>query len=66
MKCPNCEYPRMIIIDTRYVQGVPKRRRECPKCEVRSTTYEISVDDIGAKEGIGLIEARETARHIVG
>lgn len=43
MKCPNCGY-----LDTRVINSRPanagesiRRRRECPQCQTRFTTYEV-------------------------
>jgi transcriptional repressor NrdR len=42
MKCPFCSYPDSRVIDSRAVEnGVSiRRRRECPECGRRFTTYE--------------------------
>lgn len=43
MKCPACGFPDSRVLDSRPVQdgGSIKRRRECPKCNKRFTTYEV-------------------------
>lgn len=43
MKCPVCNYPDSRVLDSRPVQDGSsiKRRRECPKCLKRFTTYEV-------------------------
>ena len=68
MKCPNleCGYPRMVVIDTRYSDGIPRRRRECPKCKTRLTTYELAVDDKFINDQVGHIKAQEQLQDIVG
>ncbi|MFN3699103.1 MAG: transcriptional regulator NrdR [Dictyoglomus sp.] len=42
MRCPFCNYEDTFVIDTREIedQKVIRRRRECPKCKRRFTTYE--------------------------
>ncbi|MBR5445309.1 MAG: transcriptional repressor NrdR [Clostridia bacterium] len=43
MKCPSCGYEKSKVIDSRPVEenNSIRRRRECEKCFVRFTTYEI-------------------------
>lgn len=43
MKCPACNYPDSRVLDSRPVQDGSsiKRRRECPNCLKRFTTYEV-------------------------
>ena len=42
MRCPFCGYPETRVIDSRDTEDmlVTRRRRECPKCGMRFTTYE--------------------------
>ncbi|MBI3577349.1 transcriptional repressor NrdR [Candidatus Gottesmanbacteria bacterium] len=42
MKCPYCNYEDTDVIETRDSEdlAVTRRRRTCPKCEKRFTTYE--------------------------
>ncbi|MCL4360498.1 transcriptional regulator NrdR [Patescibacteria group bacterium] len=42
MKCPYCAYSDTEVIETRDSEdlSVTRRRRSCPKCEKRFTTYE--------------------------
>ena len=42
MKCPFCEHADTQVVDTRSNPGanVIRRRRRCPKCDKRFTTYE--------------------------
>ena len=43
MKCPVCGFDDIKVIDSRPVEenNSIKRRRECPQCRARFTTYEI-------------------------
>ena len=43
MKCPGCGFPKSEVIDSRpTVEGNSiRRRRECPACQKRFTTFEI-------------------------
>lgn len=42
MKCPYCQFQDSEVIETRDSEdlSVTRRRRSCPKCEKRFTTYE--------------------------
>lgn len=42
MKCPYCEYEDTRVVDSRPTEdgAVIRRRRECPECVQRFTTYE--------------------------
>ena len=42
MKCPSCSSPDSKVIDSRPVEesNSIRRRRECPECQTRFTTYE--------------------------
>lgn len=42
MKCPYCEHKNTDVLETRDGEDltVTRRRRNCPKCEKRFTTYE--------------------------
>ncbi|MGB4028472.1 MAG: transcriptional regulator NrdR, partial [Acetomicrobium sp.] len=42
MRCPRCNHDDSRVIETRAVENgiVIRRRRECPKCGRRFTTYE--------------------------
>lgn len=42
MKCPYCNYENTDVLETRDSEdlAVTRRRRNCPKCEKRFTTYE--------------------------
>lgn len=41
MKCPFCGNDDTRVIDSRPSEGKKRRRRECPKCSKRFTTYEV-------------------------
>ncbi len=41
MKCPFCGYHDTKVIDSRPSEDKKRRRRECPKCQKRFTTYEV-------------------------
>jgi transcriptional repressor NrdR len=45
MICPECGYNDSKVIDSRPAESKIRRRRECLKCSVRFTTYEI-IEDI--------------------
>ncbi|MFH2019283.1 MAG: transcriptional regulator NrdR [bacterium] len=42
MHCPYCQYENTSVLESRIAEdgGTMRRRRECPKCEKRFTTYE--------------------------
>lgn len=41
MRCPYCEYDDTKVIDSRPADNKKRRRRECPNCGKRFTTYEV-------------------------
>ena len=41
MRCPFCNHEDTRVIDSRPSEGKKRRRRECPKCGRRFTTYEV-------------------------
>lgn len=41
MKCPECGYEDSKVIDSRPAENKIRRRRECPSCKCRFTTYEM-------------------------
>ena len=41
MRCPFCNQEDTRVIDSRPSEGKKRRRRECPKCGKRFTTYEV-------------------------
>ena len=40
MKCPYCQDSETKVVDSRELDDIIRRRRECLKCEKRFTTYE--------------------------
>lgn len=40
VQCPNCGEPNTQVVDTRMITNGVRRRRQCPKCGQRFTTYE--------------------------
>jgi len=42
MQCPYCQYDNTSVLESRVTEdgGAMRRRRECPKCNKRFTTYE--------------------------
>ncbi|MBR1864299.1 MAG: transcriptional repressor NrdR [Ruminococcus sp.] len=41
MRCPYCNNDDTRVVDSRPSEGKKRRRRECPKCGKRFTTYEV-------------------------
>lgn len=41
MRCPFCGYEKTEVIDSRPSEDKKRRRRECPQCGKRFTTYEV-------------------------
>lgn len=41
VNCPFCGYVKTNVIDSRPSEGKKRRRRECPQCGNRFTTYEV-------------------------
>lgn len=41
MRCPYCNHDDTRVVDSRPSESRKRRRRECPKCGRRFTTYEI-------------------------
>lgn len=41
MRCPFCGFEKTTVIDSRPSEGKKRRRRECPQCGNRFTTYEV-------------------------
>ena len=46
MPCPICTHPEVKLLETRDA----RRRRECPRCFHRWTTYEIPAERLAALE----------------
>lgn len=40
MRCPYCDCEDTKVIDSRFNEGKQRRRRQCPECMKRFTTYE--------------------------
>ena len=40
LKCPYCKYKDTQVLDSREAEDSTRRRRQCPKCNKRFTTYE--------------------------
>lgn len=43
MNCPSCGHKRLMVLETRNVDGVLRRRRQCLACGERVTTIEVPV-----------------------
>ncbi len=58
MKCPYCSHKETDVIDSRDTEDLTsiRRRRECPNCEKRFTTYE-------KMEDLGMIIIKKDGRH---
>lgn len=48
--CPKCKNGRTSVIDSRDSGTTIRRRRKCPKCEHRYTTYEVVEGEIALRE----------------
>lgn len=46
MQCPYCGEINTQVVDTRLISDGVRRRRQCPKCSQRFTTYEYPVSTI--------------------
>lgn len=59
---------RAEVKDSRYRNGLHYRRRHCPKCDVRFTTYEISEDDYKKIKAViaASIELKESCNSLRG
>lgn len=44
--CDKCESEEIMVHDTRIIQGIKRRRRICAICGNKTTTYEISKEDL--------------------
>lgn len=68
MHCPYCQYENTSVLESRIAEdgGTMRRRRACPKCEKRFTTYERAEGvDIRVIKKSGKIENfdREKLKH---
>ena len=43
VQCPNCGETNTQVVDTRMITNGVRRRRQCPNCRQRFTTYEYAV-----------------------
>lgn len=43
--CENCGEEQLMVIDSRTISGIRRRRHSCSSCGNRTTTYEISASD---------------------
>ena len=43
--CGNCGNDKLDVVDSRNADGVRRRRKRCPICDNRFTTYEIDEED---------------------
>ena len=68
MNCPNCDV-KLSVLDTRKTQlTYPvkiefRRRRACPKCSYRVTTYEITKDEL--LEYADIIEVAQNELNVI-
>jgi len=46
MHCDNCGNEQIMVHDSRMIGGVRRRRKICNVCGNRTTTYEISKEDL--------------------
>lgn len=62
MKCPICKFKDTKVLESRLLQDdlILRRRRACPKCEYRYTTYEREELDDRVEKVLG--KAKELAR----
>lgn len=44
--CDKCGAEQILIKDTRMIDGIKRRRRVCNVCGSKTTTYEISKEDL--------------------
>lgn len=56
MKCPTCGRNASIVLDSRKVRDYVKRKRECPKCGRKWTTYELNITKlVNVSEQLGMV-----------
>lgn len=46
--CPSCHGQPVTVVDSRYIDGMRRRRRRCPQCNHRWTTVEVSIAELKA------------------
>jgi transcriptional regulator NrdR family protein len=56
MKCPECGYPKLIVLETREREDHIYRRKECYKCQARTTTKEY---EVVCQKFVGTLESCE-------
>lgn len=62
MKCPFCGYKKTRTVNSRtLLDNAVRRRRQCPKCRLRFTTFELFNDDLRP----GWVSTRRDGSHIV-
>lgn len=44
MNCPTCDESKTTVLETRNTKKGMRRRRECPLCKTRWTTFEVLVE----------------------
>lgn len=44
--CEDCRGEQLFVYDTRTIDGIKRRRRICCTCGNKTTTYEISKEDL--------------------
>ncbi len=49
MNCPKCNYCNSLVIETRKKDTYVRRRRRCPECEFRWTTFETEGKVVNSK-----------------
>ena len=69
MQCPHCGHGKHKVIDTRERGETIRRRRQCPDCVQRFTTYEHVAPSIGCTlhgRRVVLLLIKKGPRHIDG
>jgi len=49
MNCPKCNHHNSLVIETRKKDTYVRRRRKCPKCKHRWTTFETEGKIVNSK-----------------
>jgi len=52
MKCPHCSWGGSTVLEARQTQQYKRRRRECPSCEHRWTTVEVTAEEYTRLKGL--------------
>ena len=60
MRCPSCSFEKTVVLDSREINfGLTiRRRRECPVCKCRFTTYENCVDESSMNEVKSIVKIK--------